>query len=185
MKRILIILSVLINSLFAYAEDQSFTNNSTQQVAPTTGLSYREIKRTYNASDYIPQDDDVYNPALMGLTSAILPGLGECFMGEAGRGSIKFMGTTLCSLSLWWFTSDKYCFNEFLGYAMTGVSVLGIAGLWLWSVSDAIKVAKVKNMYLRDLRKQYGIDLDFTPQVGFSPYDGHSPILGMSVKLSF
>ena len=66
-------------------------------------------------------------------------------------------------------------------YMLTGISaiaesdtlvLMGIAGLLaidICSIVDGVRVAKVKNMYMEDLRRSgyYGFDVDFYPSVNY------------------
>lgn len=184
MKRILTLLVLISLVIPAYA--QCSTDNLSKNESISLGLKYKQLKSIYNYRYYYPTPNDTYSPLLMGLASAFIPGLGECLTDEWGRGLFKITSSVVlditfaASLFMIPFEHERFLFG---GIAMG--SAVAISALWVWGIGDAIKVAKVKNMYLRDVRKQYGIDLDFTPQVGISPYDGHSPMLGMRVALSF
>ena len=53
-------------------------------------------------------------------------------------------------------------------------------------LDDAVRVAKVKNMYEQDLRKKYTFDVDFHPSVNYiQTADGIQPTAGLTLALKF
>lgn len=190
MKKVIVIMLMVLLTAPVYAQYSTTSEGNNKNIP--LNLSYRQLRSIYNPNSYYPMSDDVYNPLLLGVASAFVPGLGELLAGKAGRAAVKVVCSVALDISLG--ASIYIASREINGpntngsFYFTGLamgSAVAISALWAWGIGDAIKVAKVKNMYLRDVRKQYGIDLDFTPQVGISPYDGHSPMLGMRVALSF
>ena len=69
--------------------------------------------------------------------------------------------------------------------------LMGIAGLLaidICSIVDGVRVAKVKNMYMEDLRKSgyYGLDVDLYPSVNYvHTASGIQPTAGMTLALRF
>jgi hypothetical protein len=69
--------------------------------------------------------------------------------------------------------------------------LMGIAGLLaidICAIVDGVRVAKVKNMYMDDLRKSgyYGLDVDFYPSVNYvRTTSGVQPTAGMTLALRF
>ena len=56
----------------------------------------------------------------------------------------------------------------------------------IWSIVDAVRVAKVKNMYEQDLRKKYSLDVDLYPSVNYVQTSGGvKPTAGLSLALKF
>ena len=54
------------------------------------------------------------------------------------------------------------------------------------AIVDAVRVAKVKNMYEQDLRKQYSFDVDFYPSVNYvQTAGGVRPAAGLTLALKF
>jgi hypothetical protein len=45
-----------------------------------------------------------------------------------------------------------------------------MAGLYVWNICDAVKVAKIKNLYTRDLRGQMAV-----PELSLEPYINNVP----------
>jgi len=52
--------------------------------------TYKINKQKYDYKMYMPQPGDPNNPAVMGLASFFIPGLGQMLSGETGRGLAFF-----------------------------------------------------------------------------------------------
>ena len=155
------------------------------------GMSYRQYKNLYNTRDYVPDASDPYSRGWAGFASLLIPGLGQGVDGEWGRGLLFMLGNVgayvLMSSGVQ-YNSD----NEIV--AVDGTYWLGwIAGITIniWSICDAVHVAKVKNMYYQDLRKQRtALDFRVDPYLTYMPESATStnsfkPAAGLSLKLSF
>lgn len=147
--------------------------------APGKGVHYADIKDLYNHKDYVPAPGDRYNPDLMGALS-IIPGLGQCVEGEWGTGLLMFFGDAAC-----WYTAIQtlkirddvledgtktHSVKPTLGTVFFGGCALAIIG---FSVFDAMRIAKVKNMYYR-----------VEPFVASAP-SGTGTSAGLSLRLNF
>ena len=59
----------------------------------------------------------------------------------------------------------------------------------LWNIYDAVQIAKVKNLYYRDIRAEEAFTptLRIEPQLAFAPVNGNvlQPTAGVSLKLNF
>lgn len=167
------------------------------------GQKYRENKQIYNSSMYIPQYGDPYNPTTAGIASFFIPGLGQMLSGEVGRG-LAFMGgyygsylVTVIGASMvtdgigYYGIDNNYNYNyNYNNYSNTGMYLLiagGIAALttYIWSIFDAVKVAKVNNMYMQDLRNNR-VSIQLKPYIETKTYPNITdrPV-GMSVQISF
>ncbi len=113
---------------------------------------YSITKQNYNYKDYSPVEGQPYMPVLSGVTSLIIPGLGQVISGEVGRGLGFFAGevgsfaTIIMGYMLAWG-----------GYDVGGVMmVLGFGSavtIPIWSSVNAVRIAKVKNMEWSDTNK--------------------------------
>jgi hypothetical protein len=68
------------------------------------------------------------------------------------------------------------------------MSVAGLLAIDIFAIVDGVRVAKVKNMYMEDLRKSgyYGLDVDFYPSVNYvRTTSGVQPTAGMTLALRF
>jgi len=99
---------------------------------------------------------------------------------EWGRGLLQFGGTAVFA------TAASICSY---GYHFDGAAVICIAGslaTWVWSIVDAVKVSKIKNMYIHDYLKMYGADLKVYPSVScYAKPDGTIPVAGLTFALNF
>ena len=107
--------------------------------------------------------------------------------GEVGRGFailglsvgvpvIGTVGAILCS---------GYDHSVTFGSAVTIVA-LGSLAVYVWNIVDAVQVAKIKNMYCRDIRNTYSASLKLYPSVGIIPASGGSRTsVGLTLALNF
>ena len=138
-------------------------------------MKYKDLKDTYNPKEYVKSANDPYSPGWSGFASFVLPGLGQVINGETGRGIAFFAGDLAIGVAA------DLCADKFMKYVQTdangkpvkdggkyvytddaaagkwagaiiGVSAVGVAN-YIWSICDARKVAKVKNMAPKKNRK--------------------------------
>lgn len=160
-----------------------YYTNKTQVDNVSPGMKYKELKRLYNYKEYVPGLADRYSPGWTGVASFFIPGLGECINGEWGRGLGKFGGNLLLQTLASFAISDLD--TEAGGYVITALCA-GILAIDIYSIVDAVHIAKVKNMYEQDLRRQYSFDMKLSPSVNYVP-SGNTiqPVVGMTLALRF
>lgn len=133
---------------------------------------YATNKLTYDPRFYIPQYGDLYNPALSGVASFFVPGLGQMVAGETKRG-LSFLGGYIgCGLIylggglvyLFELSSEDF---PIVGPLTMLAGLGGMVAVNIWSVVDAVNVAKVNNMYLQDMRskKDTGFEMRLSPYI--------------------
>ena len=171
-------------------------------------VRYRDLKEKYNAADYSPEPGiiDRYSPEWAGAASLICPGIGHCSVDEWSRG----LGILGASVGLSTLAISEFALTFYLGAkessyysdygkpapvswsAITaGACALTVAGnvaLWIWNVYDAIDVAKVRNLYYRDIAApQANLDVRLEPRLAaVTTCDGGiSPALGLGLRVSF
>lgn len=164
---------------YATGRNEVFDQMSSLAVAPM--MKYKEMAKIYDYRLYQKSLYDRYSPAGSGVASFFIPGLGQMICGEWGRGFAWLGGHVGC-------------------YMLTGISaiaesdtlvLMSIAGLLaidICSIVDGVRVAKVKNMYMEDLRKSgyYGLDVDIYPSVNYvRTTSGVQPTAGMTLALRF
>lgn len=164
---------------YATGRNEVFDQMSSLAVAPM--MKYKEMAKVYDYRLYQKSLYDRYSPAGSGVASFFIPGLGQMICGEWGRGFAWLGGHVGC-------------------YMLTGISaiaesdtlvLMGIAGLLaidICSIVDGVRVAKVKNMYMEDLRRSgyYGLDVDLYPSVNYvHTASGVQPTAGMTLALMF
>jgi len=62
----------------------------------------------------------------------------------------------------------------------------GMLAVSIWSIVDAVKVAKVNNMYIQDVRKKSAVSLQFAPYI--EPISINNEVefpLGLSMRVTF
>lgn len=67
------------------------------------------------------------------------------------------------------------------------VGIIGGAVVNIWSIVDAVKVAKVNNMYFQD-KHGNSVNLNVSPYVDYADYSlsgKNSPVGGLSLTLRF
>ena len=148
------------------------------------GMKYKELKNIYDYRDYIPGLVQTYSPAWSGVASWVIPGLGQMVCGSVGRGFAYLGGYAGCYLVT--------VFGAVLSYdtAFGGIMALaGCAGMLtvnICSIVDAVRMAKVKNMYMNDLRRKYSFELDLYPSVNYVQTGSSlQPAAGLTLALKF
>ena len=81
MKKLLLLSALLLGMASSSMDAQTYSMNKLQ----------------YDYRMYIPQFGDPYNPAISGVCSFLVPGLGQMISGEIGRG-FAFLGGTYGSM---------------------------------------------------------------------------------------
>jgi hypothetical protein len=182
----------MTSTIFIYVILLAFAFNINAQ-------TYSINKDKFDSHQYIPEYGDPYNPAVSGICSLIVPGLGQMMCGETGRG-LAFMGgfagcTVLFVAGAVQFTSNNFRDYSYSGYSgnsgNSGVGVMlmgigGMAAIEIWSIFDAVKVAKVNNMYIRSLRRTSSLKLEMSPYVDhISITNQISNPIGMTMRVKF
>ena len=156
--------------------------------------SYELNRYKYFHKMYIPQPEDPYNPSVMGVAS-IVSGLGQILSGETGRG-LAFMGGTYGAyatgfLLLGDLTSETNSIEDIFPNILlraTGVGFIGIGiALNIWSIIDAVRVAKVNNMYFQDIRGELSsVKVELNPFIDTNNYLGKTNTsAGLSLRVTF
>lgn len=156
----------------------------------TASGQYKLNMTKYKTNDYSYQLADPYNPILCGVASYLMPGLGQMIAGETRRGltftSVYFAGATVAVTG---FLINPLDPNIRDPRGVTGVALLAsgmtiVAVTGVWSIIDAVKVAKINNLAYRDKKGT-------TLKMRFHPYFvGHGSIesdvlLGTTLTVNF
>jgi TM2 domain-containing membrane protein YozV len=178
-------------------EDKSNMNNLPEGVRP--GMMYKELKGIYDYNLYTPQYSDPHNIFAAGLCSFFIPGLGQMISGEVGRGLGFFGGAIGCGLiygiggALMLGSADPY-YSGSVDASMLGtgtvLAICGLVGLLsinIYSIVDAVRVAKVKNMYIRDLQGLSSFELKLSPYIQPASIQNLNTTasVGLSLKATF
>ena len=171
-----------------------------------SNVRYKDIAGYYDTRYYRDMPGDPYIPALSGVASFFIPGLGQCIDGEWGRGvgifaaNVGFGLLELTESSLLFCGGAMYA-SDYSRYGISnreglmavslGALVLTYAahiGFNIWNICDAVRVAEVKNLYYRDVRdRRYSFDMHLAPDLAFVPSVGNNfqPVAGLSLKVNF
>ena len=177
-----------------YSQEMGTTALSPEQISQLRpNMKYRELKNIYSTKSYkFFKGEERCNPAVMGLCSFLIPGLGQIICGEGGRGVLQLAGNwglQVIGYSLMFASTGENpdvesddSGNE--GAVLGGLAcVAGAIALDVFSIVDAVKVAKVKNMYKEDMR-------NYSYHVSLSPYydvvrmnSGAAPVAGLTLRI--
>jgi hypothetical protein len=164
--------------------------NTTVELVP--GMKYKVLKNIYDYKDYEPSIYDSRSPGGMGVASFFIPGLGQMISGEIGRG-LAWVGGHLgayvvTGIGASMMNSADYYDAEDLEKTGTILFLAGFASMLtldICSIVDAVRVAKVRNMYERDLyKKMYSLDLHPSVNHILTP-TGSQPTAGFTLALNF
>ncbi len=164
---------------------------SQREIVP--GMRYSEYKDYYDVKFYVPERNDPYSRGLAGVASLLIPGLGQAIDGEWGRAFGFFASNVALAMTAEAHITevDEYgqAYKKDVDSTWWLIQAARIA-LNIWSICDAVHVAKVKNMYYQDLR--YGrtaVDFRVEPflTVANKSCVGSDlkPAAGLSLRLSF
>ena len=195
MKRLFVILAVLMlaaTSVSAKEKEHSVNADETA-VDIVPGMKYKNLKKIYDYKDYSPSIYDTQSPAGMGVASFFIPGLGQMISGEAGRGLLWLGGSAVSYVAMLagavvgelsaYYGEDPLAIA---GYSVFFVGMASMITIDVCSIVDAVRVAKVKNMYQQDLYKKYSFDVDLHPSVNYiHTAAGVQPTAGLTLALKF
>lgn len=176
------------NEVFSESQKQVTLNTDKPIVL---GMKYKDYKDIYDTRNYVKMPEDPYTPFWIGFADLFIPGLGNAITGEWGRAAGFFfsnLGLTLLSARQI-NTAYSYYGTEYKNY--TGLYWIFMAariGMNVWSICDAVNVAKAKNMYNQDLRAQRAsLDFNIEPYFAYTPYTSNAlrPVAGLSLKINF
>lgn len=163
--------------------------------------TYKLNKEVYDHRLYIPQFGDPNNPTVAGVCSFFVPGLGQMVSGETGRG-IAFLGSsialsTLTFVGLYNSSEEVVTHNGYGTFieskarpgavALTLTALAATLAVDIWAIIDAVKVAKVNNMYIQDKRKEMSsVKLEMNPFIDSNNYLGeNNTSAGLNFKVTF
>ena len=145
---------------------------------------YKTIKLKYDYRTYKYQAGDPYSPGIAGFASLLVPGLGQMSSGAGGRGA-AFLGGFIGCITIYAIGSSYYYEDvegEHGGPVPLYIGFFGAIAIDLISVIDAVRVAKVTNLYFRD-KYMTSYSLKLSPYIG--SLTSEKIPLGFSLKLRF
>ncbi|MBQ7253462.1 MAG: hypothetical protein IJS30_02160 [Bacteroidales bacterium] len=173
-----------------------FADNLGAQIVP--GLQYSDLKNIYYAREYKHIEGDPYSPALSAIGSFFIPGLGQFCCGERGRGLGMFAAGAAIDAAMIFSVTQFVYYVDVNGALFTdadeaakwagaafGFSI-GALVYGVFCSIDAINVAKVRNMYCRDLKKLQSMEFMVYPSLDFArTQKGATPAAGMTLSMRF
>ena len=190
--------------MIRYASGRNELFNNASPYAPVPNLKYKELKTMYNYQDYTPMAYDRYSPGWLGFASFAVPGLGQMICDEVGRGFAWFGASAGCAMisgiglglrgeGLTTYHDDygDTRVDENTGAIVVGRVLTCIGGLASLAVEiaaivDAVRVAKVKNMYDQDMRNNYSLDVNIYPSFNCThTANGIQPTAGLTLAMRF
>lgn len=146
---------------------------------------YKINKSKYYLKTYHYQFGDPYNPGVMGFASLVIPGLGQILEGETARG-FGFIGGLIGLNIIKYSLLMKPESGSLHNVSNINKVRYVLIGLHIWSLFDAIHVAKVNNMVFRDQVKSTS-NFQLLPYVGSYDYfrfNNEVP-LGLTILINF
>ncbi len=188
MKKILTLALCALCSLgIAYAQESKIDKSGNTSAEVVAGMKYRDYKNLYDTKYYVPQSTDPYSRGWAGVASFFIPGLGQGVAGEWGRGAIFFGANVAMGVAQYLDTS--YDNGRIKMGALGWTMCVARIALDIWSICDAVHVAKVKNMYWQDISsKNASLDFRLEPYFACAPTGTpglSQPAAGLSMKLAF
>lgn len=160
------------------------------------GMDYDEYKDYYDPWRYVPSVGDPYSRGLAAVGSVLFTGLGQGINGEWGK-ALNYFGLYWGFRLLAWATADELSFDNGYSVRYSGFSALlrlGATAVKVCSVVNAVRMAKIKNMYYQDLRRGAfsGVQFDVQPFLASAPSYGIGgtagdlgPVAGLTFSLKF
>ena len=150
----------------------------------SVNAQYKINKSKYDYRTYKYQAGDPYKPGVAGFASLLIPGLGQMSSGAGGRGA-AFLGGFVGCITIYAIGSSHYYVDEegdHGGPVPLYIGFFGAIAIDLISVIDAVRVAKVTNLYFRD-KYMTSYNLKLIPYIG--SLSSEKIPLGISLKLRF
>lgn len=160
-----------------------------QEIRP--GMKYKDLKHIYSYKNYSCVDES-FNPALSGVCSWLIPGLGQAISGDIGRGFGWFGASVGCGVimgiggGLMGSDIGYTTGSQSAGAVLVVVGAIALITVDICAIVDAVRVAKVTNMYKEDLRSQRAYSLQLQPSLQYIPTaSGAQPTAGFTLALGF
>ena len=159
----------------------------------SAGMKYRQLKQLYNYKEYTPALADRYSLGGAGIASFFIPGLGQMICNEFGRGFLFLLGSTGCSVAGTLTLASGVYYDDygnsymdedsaFFGLALYACALL----IDISAITNAVRVAKVKNMYEQDLKKTLAYEIELHPSLDYAKIGGsYQPVAGLTLALRF
>lgn len=162
------------------------SGNTWADISIVPYMKYQQLKHIYDHRKYQRSYMDRFSPGWIGVASFFLPGLGECICDEWGRGLGKTVGSaTLATIGSILVAKSYVDVNYGTDICFAVLSYLAALGIDIWSIVDAVRIAKVKNMYESDMRVKYAL-MDVFPSISCVQIGNKvQPTVGITLAMRF
>jgi TM2 domain-containing membrane protein YozV len=166
-----------------YVSNDSLIRINNDEISiPLDGIT----KISIDTRAYSFKKSDPYNPTRAGMSSLIIPGLGQMISGKPGRGILFLTGFTGClAVSAVAFVKWAQSPNRKYPIQVIRAGLIGALCIDLWSIGDAVKVAKVNNLVLR-IKHRTSYNLNIKPFMNTPDYGlKHNIPIGLGFRATF
>ena len=177
------------NGKIEYFEKQSKAN--ILAYAPIKpNMKYKDYKNLYDPKAYIRDPYDPYNPVLTGILSGLIPGVGQFVNGQVGSGC-AFLLSHLTASGLFGYYYSMSLYPNYAGHDtfVTVAGLLGVAVLAIdiWSICDAVRVSKIKDLYYRDCRALTSVEMNLSPYLASAQLSPNciANVAGLKLSVKF
>ena len=155
-------------------------------ITSVTNAQYKINKTQYDYHTYKRQVGDPYNPSVAGISSFLIPGLGQMTSGEFIRGAVFLGGyASCCVIFAVGFNESWFGPDYKLGSTMLLSGLAGILIVNLWSIVNAVHVAKVNDLAFRNNNKT-SFNIQVQPYINTTCYNKAGSIpAGITLKVAF
>jgi hypothetical protein len=169
-----------------YVSNDSLIRINNDEISiPLDGIT----KISIDTRAYSFKKSDPFNPISAGIASLIIPGLGQMISGKPGRGVLFLTGFTGCLavsaeglFKYWSSAGGNYGVDPFQVFK---AGLVGALCIDLWSIADAVNVAKVNNLVLR-IKHRSSYNLNIKPFLNTPDYGlKHNIPIALGFKVTF
>jgi len=112
----------------------------------SASAQYSYNRTIYDYRYYHRQIGDPYDPTVAGALSFLMPGLGQMLTDELGRGLGFLAGDVGCVVLTFIGANIAMFSDDPVGPGLMLTGIAGSLAVYIWSIADAVRVAKVNNM---------------------------------------
>lgn len=185
MKKLLVLLVLTLIQFGCYAQVAKTDEKSAELTDIAHKVPYSQLKQQYDFHTYVKAEGDKFSPGWCGVGSFFIPGLGQAVTGEWGRAAgFFFTDLALVGVGTW-----RYIVHNGKSNTVGNICYAASLGIGIWSLIDAVNVAKVKNLYFRDVnnKKMSAVNFRIEPTLAYVPTGATScqRAYGLSLKIDF
>ncbi len=167
-------------------QGQSFATSEAAAAGNITmGMRYRDYKDFYDPKSYTRMPGDNYYPGVSGVCSWLIPGLGQMICGEVGRGFGYLGGSVACGIVAGVGSALYVSVGDGWPLLICYAGLAGALAVDICAIVDGVRVAKIKNMYERDVRDMASVSVKLEPYFATTYGMNNNLAAGASLKIRF